>query len=321
MRTLALIALLLCSCLAQAQPGKTWRIGVLETTSIAMNAANLGAFRKGLRELCYVEGKNLVIEYRTAEGRAEKFNDLAAELMRAKVDVIVTRGTPATQAAKTASNTVPIVAAAFGDPVGSGFAKSLSRPGGNITGLSSATPDLAAKRVHLLKETLPKAVRVGVLANLSNGVAAATARETQTAAQLIGLQATVLDVRKPEDLPRAFEAASKQQLAALVVLVDGLIQANARTIIELAAKHRLPAVYSSREFVDAGGLMSVGVSYPQLYYRAAAYVDKIFKGAKAGELPIEERLNVEVVINVKTANGLAIPLSSTLKLRADVLVQ
>jgi len=305
---------------AQA-PRKVWRIGMLETTSLAMNALNYDALRKGLRELGYVEGQNLLIEYRSADGRPERFVELANEVVRMKVDVIVTRGTPATQAAKNATGMIPIVSTAMADPVRTGLVKSLARPGGNVTGLEPFARELNPKRVELLRETLPGIARIGVLANMSNAVVPAAWKEIETTAPSLGVEAQLLDVRKPEDLGPAFDAATRQRAGALVVVIDGLTQGNRKTIVEFAAKHRLPTIYAGKEFVDAGGLMSYGVSYPQLYYRASSYVDKIFKGAKPGDLPVEQPTKFEFIINLKAAKALGVRIPPSVRLRADEVIE
>lgn len=306
--------------LAQAK-GKVWRIGMLEAIPASTNALNVDEFRRGLRELGYVEGKNLIIDYRSADGRPERLAQLAAELVRAKVDVIVPRGTPATQAAKNATAAIPIVATAIGSPVESGMVQSLSRPGGNVTGLSALTTALGTKRVELLKETIPGVARIGGLANLSNPDSALTWKETERGALALGVQAQLLDWRKSEDLAPAFDAASKQGVGALVVIGYALTQPNLKPIVELAAKHRLPTIYPAREFVDAGGLMSYGVSYPGLYYRAASFVDKIFRGAKPGDLPVEQPTKFEFVINLRTAKALGLTIAPFLLYRADAVIE
>jgi putative ABC transport system substrate-binding protein len=305
---------------AQA-PGKVWRVGMLELQSMAMNAVNLDAFRRGMRELGYVEGKHLLIEYRSADGRPERFVELANEVARMKVDVIVTRGTPAAQAAKNATGIIPIVATAIGDPVRTGLVKSLARPGGNVTGLESFAVELGPKRVELLSETLPGIARIGVLANMSNAVVPAAWKEIETTAKTLGVETQLLDVRKPEDLGPAFDAATRQLAGALVVVIDGLTLGNRKTIVELAAKHRLPAMYAGKDFVDAGGLMSYGVSYSQLYFRAATYVDKILKGAKPADLPIEQPTKFELIINLKTAKALGLTIPQSVLGRADEIIQ
>jgi putative ABC transport system substrate-binding protein len=303
------------------QQGRIWRVGVLDTTSTSINAVNLGAFRKGLHELGYIEGGNLVIEYRSADARPERLAALAIELVRAKVDVIVPRGTPATQAAENATGTIPIVVAGFGSPVESGLVKSLSHPGGNVTGLSSITADLTAKRVEFIKETVPGVKRIGGLTNLSNPDSAISWKETERDGRSLGVQVQLLDVRKAEDLAPSFEAASKQGVSALVVIGYALTQPNRELIVELAARYRLPTIYPAREFVDAGGLMSYGVDYVQLYYRAASFVDKIFKGTKPADLPIEQPTKFELVINLKTAKALGLAIPQSLLLRADEVIQ
>jgi len=303
------------------QAGKVTRIGVLEPTSMALNAANLGAFRQGLRELGYVEGQNFVVEYRSADGRGERFPDLAAELVRLKVDVILTRGTPAVIAAKNATRTIPVVMAASGDPVLSGVVASLARPGGNVTGLSAIVGEVSGKRLELLREVIPGVSRIVGLFNMSNPIDALQWKETEIAASSLRVQLQLLDVRKPGDFGRAFDAATKQRAGALVVGTDALTWANRRSIVDLAAKNRLPAIYAAREFVDAGGLIAYGVSYPHLYRRAASFVDKILKGAKPADLPIEQPTEFELVINLKTAKALGITIPPSLLARADEVIQ
>ncbi len=303
------------------QAGKVYRIGVLEPTSMALNAANLDAFRKGLRELGYVEGRNMMIEYRSADGRSERFPDLAAELVRLKVDVILTRGTPAVMAAKNATGTIPVVMAASGDPVLSGVVSSLARPGGNVTGLSAVVVEVSGKRLELIREVAPGVSRVAALFNMSNPNDALQWKETETAAPTLRVQLQLLDVRKPGDFAGAFDAAVKGRAGALFVGLDALTWANHRPIVELAAKHRLPAIYGGREFVNAGGLIAYGVSYPHLYHRAASYVDKILKGAKPADLPIEQPTKFELVINLKTAKALGLTIPQSLLGRADEVIQ
>ena len=273
----------------KGQPaGKIYRIGMLETTSMALNAANLDAFRQGLRELGYVEERNFMIEYRSAGGRRERFPELATELVRLKVDVILTRGTPAVMAAKSATATIPVVMAASGDPLLSGVVAGLARPGGNVTGLSAIVVEVTGKRLQLLTEVVPGVSRIAALFDMGNPNNALQWKETEIAAPSLGVRPQLLDVRKPGDFEGAFDAAIRQRVGAMVVGIDALTQANHRPIIDLAAKHRLPAIYAAREFVDAGGLVAYGVSYPHLYYRAASFVDKILKGAKPADLPVEQ---------------------------------
>jgi putative ABC transport system substrate-binding protein len=305
-----------------AQPQeKIWRVGMLETVSPELNAANLDAFRQGMRELGYVEGRNLLIEYRSADGRSERFPGLVAELIGLKVDLIVTRGTPAAVAAKNATRTIPVVMANAGDPVDSGLVTSLARPGGNVTGLSSLTVNLEAKRLGLLRELVPGMARIGALYNMSSPANPPQWKEVETAAQSLGMQSQLLDVRKPEDFGPAFDAASRQRADGLIVGQEGLLQANRKLIVDLAAKHRLPAIYRSMEFIEAGGLMAYGPSYPDLYRRAATYVDKIFKGAKSSDLPIEQPTKFELIINLKAAKALGLTIPPPLLLRADEVIK
>jgi putative ABC transport system substrate-binding protein len=292
---------------------------MLERTSTAINAANLEGFRQGLRELGYVEGKNFVLEYRSADGRDERFPGLAAELVRLPVDLMVTRGTPAALAAKNATGTIPVVMTGVSDPVGQGVVASLARPGGNVTGLNTLISELFGKRVGLLKELVPGATRVAVLFNMGNTSSPSAWKEVETAARSLGIQPQLFDVRKAEDLGPAFESAIRQRADALVVGQDTLTQANQRLIVELAAKHRLPAIYASMEF--AGGLVIYGVNYPDHYRRAATFADKIFKGAKPADLPIEQPTKFELVINTKTAKALGLTIPPLLLLRADQVIQ
>jgi len=307
--------------LARAQPRKVYRIGVLETTSLRLNTENFDRFRKGMEERGYVEGPSLVILYRSAEGHTERFAELAAELVRLKVDLILTRGTPATQAAKRATATIPIVMAAVSDPVQSRLAASLARPGGNVTGLTSATAELAPKRLELLKALVPKMTRVAAYGNHANVAAAASWKEIEIAARAMGLEAQLLDVRTSEQIAPAFAEAARQGVHGMVVGVETLSQSNRKAIVELAAKHRLPAMYSAREFVEAGGLVAYGVSYPDLYYRAAGFADRILKGAKPGELPIERPAKFSFSINRRAARALDIVIPPDLLLRADWAIE
>jgi putative ABC transport system substrate-binding protein len=303
------------------QAGKIYRIGMLETTSMALNAANLDAFRQGLRELGYVEGRNFMIEYRSADGRRERFPELATELVRLKVDVILTRGTPAVMAAKNATGTIPVVMAASGDPLLSGVVAGLARPGGNVTGLSAIVVEVTGKRLQLLREVVPGVSRIASLLDMGNPNNALQWKETEIVAQSLGVQPQLLDVRKPGDFGGAFDAAIRQRAGAMVVGIDALTQANHRLIIDLAAKHRLPAIYATREFVDAGGLVAYGVSYPHLYHRAATYVDKILKGAKPADLPVEQPTKFEFVINLKTAKALGLTIPLSVLARADQVIE
>ena len=303
------------------QAGKVYRIGVLEMTSATLNVANVYALRAGLRQLGYFEGQNLVIEYRSVDGRDDRFPGLARELLALKVDVIVTRGTPAAKAAKNATSTVPVVMAASGDPLGTGLVTSLSRPGGNITGLSAIVGELAPKRLELIREIVPGLARIAVLANTSNDAVRRDWARIETAARSLGVQSQLLDLRESDALGPTFDDASARRADALVVVIDAITQANQQRIVDLAMKHRLPAIYSSREFVDAGGLISYGVSYPDLYRRVATYVDKILKGTKPADLPVEQPTKLELVINLKTAKALGLELPATVLARADEVIE
>lgn len=303
--------------LSAQSSSRVWRVGVLETTPMDLNAPNINAFRQSLQDLGYVEGQNLIIAYRSAEGRGERFTELTTELLN--VDVIVTRGTPAVLAAKKATTTTPIVMAAVGEPLM--VVASLAHPGGNITGLSGYSTDLEAKRAQLIKELVPDAVRIAGLYNMSNPVVPPQWNQLQTAAQKLGIEPQLLDVRRPEDIAPAFDAASGQHAGALMVGVDALTQENRTLIAELAADHRLPAIYVSKEYVDAGGLIAYGPGYPDLYRRAAIYVDKILRGASPSDLPIEQPTKFELIINLKAAKALGLTIPPTLLAKADAVIE
>lgn len=303
------------------QQGRVWRVGMLETISATSNAANLDAFREGLRELGYVEGRNFILEYRSSDGQDKRFVELAAELVRLNVDVIVARGSPASLAAKNATSTIPIVMSRTGDPVRSGLVTTLARPGGNVTGLSSQSVDTEAKRLELLRELTPGLKRIAALSNMGTPNSPPQWKEIETAARSLGIESQLLDVRRPEDLQTAFDAASRQHADALVVGQDGLLQSNRKRIVDLAMAHRLPAIYRSMEFVEAGGLIGYGPHYPDLYRRTALYVDKILKGARPGDIPIEQPTRFELVINLKTAKALGIAIPQSILLRADQLIE
>ena len=307
---------------AQAQPaGKVYRIGMLETRSTILNAANIDAFRQGMRELGYKEGQNLEIVYRSSDGHDERFPDLAGELVRSKVDLFLTRGTPAALAARSASGTIPVVMAASGEPVGSGLVASLARPGGNVTGLSSGLTEPYAKRVELLKELVPRLVRVAAIFNMGNRASVAQWHVVEATARALGIKPQLLDVRSPEDLPRLFDAAAQQRAQALIVGLDGVTQGNLRPIAELAARQRLPSIYGEKEYVKFGGLLTYGASDYDMYRRAATFVDKIFKGAKPADLPVEQPTKFELVINLKTAKALGLTIPPSLLVRADEVIQ
>jgi len=305
----------------RAQSGHLYRVGILETVPAELNRDNLDGLLRGLRERGYVEGQNLRIEYRSADGQAERFLDLATELVHLPVDLIVTRGTPAAKAAKAVTDQIPIVMAAIGEPLGAGVVASLAHPGGNVTGFSAYVTELAGKRVELLKEARPSIARVGFLQNLSNPVSPPQWEASQAAARTLGLAAELLDVRTPQDIADTFARIAVNRLDALSVGIDALTQANAKLIVSLAAEHKVLTAYPAREFVDVGGLLSYGPSYPDLYYRAAGMIDKIFKGAKPGDLPVEQPTKLELVINLKTANALGLEVPPNLLARANEVIE
>jgi ABC-type uncharacterized transport system substrate-binding protein len=297
------------------QAGKVARIGVLAVSAAAFSP-RIEAFRKGLREYGYVEGKNIVFEYRYAEGKLDRLLDLATELVALKVDVIVTASPPAVRAAKKATSTIPIVFAAVGDPVATGLVKSLARPGQNITGLSILGPELDGKRLELLKEAVPKTSRVAILFGPES-----PRKELEIAAQALGIQLISLPVRELGDFEPAFETARKENVHALLTSPSPLLNTVRERIVELAAKNRLPAMYAGPEFVEAGGLMSYAPSYTDLFRRAATYVDKILKGAKPADLPIEQPTKFELVVNLKTAKALGLTIPPSLLARADQVIE
>ena len=308
---------------AEAQPAaKLYRVGVLDVVSEAANAANLGAFRQGLRELGYVEGQNLVIDYRSADGRPERFVDLAKELVRLEVDVIVTRGASAALGARHVTGTIPIVVASSGDPVFAGLAASLTRPGGNVTGLHTMVPsDIGGQRLRLLKELMPSLSRVGVFLDAGDVYARLMMRDVEKVAPTLGIRLHSVETRRPEDFERAFEAALLDRVDALIVLEGVLTAADLPRIVGFATMSRLPALYGAREFVDAGGLIAYGVDLRDLFRRSATYVHKIFKGANPAGMPMEPPAKFEIVINVKTARTLGPTIPQPLLRRADQIVE
>ena len=303
------------------QPSKVWRVGILDTATRELNLANVGVLLKRLRELGYVEGQNLIIEYRSADGRNERLPDLVSDLIRLKVDVIVLRGTPEVMAVKNATSTIPVVISAVVDPVGLGLAASLSNPGGNFTGMSSFASELGGKRVELLKELVPRIKRMAFLGDFRNSAVQMLWEEMQLAAQSLAMEALRFDVRRAADVSRAFDEAIREKAEAISVSVDGTTRTNRQLIIDLAAMNKLPAIYSAREFADDGGLIAYGASYAELYLRAASFVDKIFKGAKPAELPIEQPTKFDLVINLKTAKALGLTIPPTLITRADEVIE
>jgi ABC-type uncharacterized transport system substrate-binding protein len=308
--------------LAEAQqPKKVPRIGFLGGASASFYAARTNAFRQGLNELGYTEGKNIDIEYRYAEGKFDRLPDLAAELVGLKLDVIVAAPTPSVLAAKKASATTPIVFASVVDPVASGLVASLARPGGNITGLTILGPELSGKRLELLKEVLPNVTRVAALWNSANPAQELVWKEMKAAAQELRLQLQSLEVRSANDFDIAFKAALRERAQALIPSGEPLINTQLKRIVEFAAKNRLPAMYAGPEVVDAGGLMSYAPNYTDQYRRAAVYVDKILKGAKPADLPVEQPTKFEFVINLKTAKQIGLTIPQSVLYRADKVVK
>ena len=302
------------------QPVKIPRIGILIAGSASSYSARVEGFRRRLRELGYVEGKNIVIEYRYAEGKFERLPDLAAELVRLKVDVIVTTG-PAILAAKKASPTIPIVFAAAGDPVGSGLVSSLARPGGNITGLSLNAPDLDGKRLELLKEAFPKIARVAFLWEPGGTRGNRALTDMEAAAKALGVKLLPLEVRSLDDFDSAFARAKREGAQALITSSGPILITQQRQVLDFAAKNRLPAMYPTSEFVEAGGLMSYGPNQADLWRRAADYVDKILKGAKPANLPIEQPKKFELIINLKAAKQIGLTIPQRVLARADKLIK
>jgi len=303
------------------QPNRVPRVGLLGGGSASAITGRIDAFRQGLRDLGYVEGKTIVIEQMWAEGKLDRLPALAAELVRLKVDAIVSAGPTVTRACKEANITTPIVMAFDDDPVGSGFVASLARPGGNITGLSSLSPGLSAKQLELLKEIIPRASRVAVLGSLIHPGTARSLKEMELAAQAHKVQLQYLNVVDPKTVVTAFGTARTQRVDAVLVLTSVVTTTQREKIIDLAIKNRLPALYFTAEWVEAGGLLAYGTSFTDLFRRAASYVDKILKGAKPADLPVEQPTKFELVINLKTAKALGLTIPQSLLLRADQVIE
>jgi putative ABC transport system substrate-binding protein len=300
---------------AQRAP-KFPRVGVLSPFTSGSDSF-LGAFRQGLRDLGYVEGQTVLLEYRSAEGTADRLPGLATELVRLGVDVIVTTTSPGAQAAKQATTTIPVVLGGVDDAVEQGFVASLARPGGNVTGVSWLNTELSAKRLEFLKEALPKVTRVAVLREAVGG--AASLRATEGAAHSLGVRLRVIELRDPSELPSAFAAMIHEHVGALMLLQGPMLTSQQRQVLDLAAQNRLPAIFSDGALVEAGGLMSYGPKLVDVYRRAAAYVDKVLKGARPGDLPVEQSTQFELRVNPRTAQVLRLSLPQSLLLRADVI--
>ena len=308
--------------LAQAQqPKKVPRIGHLTPVSLSAMASRYEAFRQGLRELSYVEGKNIVIDWRSGDGKLDRLPALAAGLVRLKLDVIVTAGPAATRAAKEATSTIPIVMAQDPDPVGNGFVASLARPGGNITGLSTLAPELSGKRVEILREVVPKLSRVAVLGTSTDPGYAQVIRELELAAKAFGVKLQYLDVLDSKELETAFRVASKGGADGVLVLTSPVFTSQQRQLAEIAVKNHLPTIFSDARYVEAGGLMTYGVSFLDLDRRAAVYVDKILKGAKPADLPVEQPTKFEFIINLRAAKQIGLTIPPNVLARADKVIK
>ncbi len=311
----------MCSAVDAQQPTKIPRIGYLSTVSPAANATRIEALRQGLRELGYVEGKNIVIEWRYADGKIDRLPSLAAQLVHLKVDLIVTAASPPTRAAKELTSTIPIVMAFDDDPVGSGFVASLARPGGNVTGLSSLALEIGGKQLELLKEIIPRLSRVAILGTSTVPQYANVVKEIDLAAKAVDVKVQELDVLNASDIENAFGAASKALAGAVLVIGSPILNSHRTQIVVLAAKSRFPAIYSRPEYVQDGGLLYYGTSFPDLFHRAATYVDKILKGAKPADLPIEQPTKFELIINMKAAKQIGLTIPPNVLARADKVIR
>ena len=320
----ALCAVLVASCssVVAQQTKKVHRVGYLTTPSLVDMSHNIHAFREGLSQLGYVEGRNILIEWRSADGKAERLPDLAAELVRLHVDVIVTHSTPAIRAVQRATATIPIVMANVGDPVSEGFVASYARPGGNITGFTNLSPDLGTKRLELLKEVSPKVLRAAVFTNPSQHKAAIT--EIEAAGRLLRLQLLQLEVRIADHLDKAFEAMTRERADGLITLPNPLLWLDRHTrsrITEFASSRRIASIYESTEYVDSGGLISYGPDFAANFRSAAAYVDKILRGANPADLPVQQPTKFDLVINLKTAKQIGLTIPPNLLARADRVIK
>lgn len=307
---------------AQAQQtGTVYRIGFLGNSTAALEANLVAPFREGLRDLGYVEGRNVLIEYRWAEGKYDRFPALIGELLALKVTVIVTAGTPATLAVKKATTSVPLVMTAVGDPVGTGIVPSLSHPGGNITGLTAISTEVDAKRLELLREVVPGASYIALLWNAASPLQVLAEKQVQAAAQVLRMRVLSLGVKTEEEIKSALAVMARERPDALLVLADRLLLHHRALIMDFATRHRLPGVHAYRELVEAGGLMSYGPSYADMHRRAAYFVDRILKGAKAGDLPVERPAKFDLVINMKAAKALGLTIPQSVLLRATDVIQ
>jgi putative ABC transport system substrate-binding protein len=305
------------------QQGKVWRVGFLALRQVAISDSDYyyGPFRQGMRKLGYVEGKNLIIEWRSADGKSERLPGLAVELVQLKVDVIVAGGTQATSTAQKATTTIPIVMGSIGDPVAGGFVKSLAHPGGNITGVSNIASNIGPKQLEMLLSMVPKLSRVAILVNPDNSALTTALKNVQATAQRTGVTILAFEARTPQEIENAFSQMTRQKAGGLIVTRDASLNQQVRQIAELAAKNRLPTIAGLREYVEAGGLMSYGTNLADQYRRAATYVDKILKGAKPADLPVEQPTKLELVINRKTAKALGLTIPQPLLISADKVIE
>jgi putative ABC transport system substrate-binding protein len=310
-----------CNPVEAQQPKKVPRIGILVGGSAASDSARIEALRQGLRDLGYVEGKNILIEYGYAEGKPDRLNELAAGLVRMKIDVMVTAGPAATGAAKETTSTIPIVMAQVNDPIAAGFVANLARPGGNITGLSVMAPELSGKQLEILREVVPRLARVAVLGSSTQPGNAEALKQTEVAARGLKVQLRYLDVRDAQGIDPAFQTATKNRADALLLLNSPVLFVGRAQIVELATKNRLPAIYYATEYVEDGGLMTYAPNVVELWRRSASHVDKILKGAKPADLPVEQPTKFELVINLKTAKQIELAIPPNVLARADRVIK
>jgi len=319
---LLIIAIMVVGAVVQAQqPVKVPRVGYLSGGSLSTLAARIDAFRQGLRELGYIEGKNIAIEWRDSKGNFDRVRELAEELVRLKMDVIVSPGPAVTRPLKQATSTIPIVMAQDTDPVGSGFVVSLARPGGNITGLAALAPEMGGKQLEILKEIVPKLSRVAVVGNSTVPGDAQALRETVLAAGAYEIYLRYLDLRNANDIDAVFQAAAKGRADAVLILGNPTLNAHRQQIVDQVVKHRLPATYTRPEYIDEGGLMYYGTNYNDLFRRAAGYVDKILKGAKPADLPVEQPTKFELIVNLKAAKQIGLTIPNKVLAKADRVIR
>jgi putative ABC transport system substrate-binding protein len=320
-RRLALSLIALTPFAAYAQPkGKVWRIGFLGSADPVGYAQHLKGFQQGLSDFGYVDGRNVVVEYRWANGDYERLRDLVSDLVRAKVDVIVTHGTPGTRAAKQVTQTVPIVMAIVGDALATGLVTSLAHPGGNVTGSSFFNPELAAKRIEFAKESMPDMTQVAVLVNTDNPVFGPVLKAMEATAKALKMTLQRFPVRGARDFAGAFSAMEKKGLRAVAILEDGLFNANASTLVALATRARMISI-GGKELADAGGVLGYGVNFPEIFRRSVYFIDRIFKGAKPGDLPVEQPTRFELAINLKAAKALGVTFPDTIMVRAERIIE